>query len=35
MSTIVRDQPVEGADRMNELHKVVFSKTLRVPLECG
>lgn len=28
MWTIVRDQPVEGADRMNELPKVVFSRTL-------
>jgi len=33
MSAIVRDQPVEGADRMNELPKVVFSRTLREPLE--
>lgn len=33
MSAIVRNQPVEGADRMNELPKVVFSKTLREPLE--
>jgi dihydrofolate reductase len=32
MSAIVRNQPVEGADRMNELPKVVFSKTLREPL---
>ena len=30
---IVRDQPVEGRDRMNELPKVVFSGTLREPLE--
>src|SRR5215211_216961 len=33
MSAIVRDQPVEGADRMSELPKVVFSRTLREPLE--
>jgi dihydrofolate reductase len=33
MSAIVRDQPVEGADRMNELPKVVFSGTLQEPLE--
>jgi len=33
MSAIVRDQPVEGADRMNELPKVVFSRTLGEPLE--
>jgi dihydrofolate reductase len=33
MSAIVRDRPVEGADRMNELPKVVFSRTLREPLE--
>src|SRR5215218_8516308 len=33
MSAIVRDQPVEGADRMNELPKVVFSGTLGEPLE--
>src|SRR5215204_7108775 len=33
MSAIVRDQPVEGADRMNELPKVVFSGTLWEPLE--
>jgi dihydrofolate reductase len=33
MSAIVRDQPVEGADRMNELPKVVFSGTLEEPLE--
>jgi len=32
MSAIVRDQPVEGADRMNELPKVVFSGTLQEPL---
>jgi dihydrofolate reductase len=32
MSAIVRDQPVEGADRMNELPKVVFSRTLGEPL---
>jgi dihydrofolate reductase len=31
MSAIVRDQPVEGADRMNELPKVVFSRTLGEP----
>jgi dihydrofolate reductase len=30
---IVRDRPVEGADRMNELPKVVFSRTLKEPLE--
>jgi dihydrofolate reductase len=30
---IVRDRPVEGADRMNELPKVVFSGTLEGPLE--
>ncbi len=33
MLGIVRDQPVEGGDRMNELPKVVFSGTLREPLE--
>src|SRR5215208_564493 len=33
MSAIVRDQPVEGRDRMNELSKVVFSGTLGEPLE--
>ncbi len=33
MWAIVRDQPVEGADRMNELPKVVFSGTLAEPLE--
>jgi dihydrofolate reductase len=33
MSAIVRDQPVEGRDRMNELPKVVFSGTLAEPLE--
>lgn len=33
MSAIVRDQPVEGADRMNELPKVVFSGMLEEPLE--
>jgi hypothetical protein len=33
MSPIVRDQPVEGRDRMDELPKVVFSKTLEEPLE--
>ena len=32
MSDIVRDQPVEGADRMNELPKIVFSRTLEEPL---
>src|SRR5215210_1223142 len=32
MWAIVRDQPVEGADRMNELPKVVFSGTLEEPL---
>ena len=32
MLAIVRDQPVEGADRMNELPKVVFSRTLGEPL---
>ncbi|CAA9400581.1 MAG: Dihydrofolate reductase [uncultured Rubrobacteraceae bacterium] len=30
---IVRDRPVEGADRMNGLPKVVFSRTLKEPLE--
>jgi dihydrofolate reductase len=35
MSAIVRDQPVEGRDRMNELPKVVFSGTLAEPLECN
>ena len=29
---IVQSQPVEGVDRMNELPKVVFSRTLRGPL---
>ena len=33
MSAIVRDQPLEGRDRMNELPKVVFSGTLAEPLE--
>src|SRR5215204_7363384 len=33
MSAIVRDQPVEGRDRMNELPKVVFSGTLGETLE--
>ncbi len=33
MWAIVRNQPVEGADRMNELPKVVFSRTLGEPLE--
>ena len=33
MSAIVRDQPAEDRDRMNELPKVVFSGTLREPLE--
>jgi dihydrofolate reductase len=33
MWAIVRDQPVEGRDRMNELPKVVFSGTLEEPLE--
>jgi len=32
MWAIVRDRPVEGADRMNELPKVVFSETLSEPL---
>ena len=32
MWAIVRDQPVEGQDRMNELPKVVFSRTLVEPL---
>jgi dihydrofolate reductase len=32
MWEIVRDQPVEGRDRMNELPKVVFSRTLVGPL---
>ena len=32
MWAIVRDRPVEGADRMNELPKVVFSRTLEGPL---
>jgi dihydrofolate reductase len=33
MWAIVWDRPVEGADRMEELPKVVFSKTLGGPLE--
>ena len=33
ISAIVRDQPVEGADRMNELPKAVSSKTLQEPLQ--
>ena len=33
MWEIVRDRPDEGADRMDELPKVVFSKTLEGPLE--
>jgi dihydrofolate reductase len=33
MWAIVRDQPVEGGDRMDELHKVVFSGTVSGPLE--
>jgi dihydrofolate reductase len=33
MSATVRDQPVEGRDRMNELPKVVCSGTLEEPLE--
>ena len=33
MWTIAQDQPVEGADPMNELTKVAFSKTLGEPLE--
>jgi hypothetical protein len=32
LSAIVQDEPVEGADRMNELPKVVCSRTLREPL---
>jgi dihydrofolate reductase len=32
MWAIVRDQPVEGRDRMNELPKVVFSRILEEPL---
>ncbi len=32
MAAIVRDQPVEGRDRMNEVPKVVFSGTLAEPL---
>jgi dihydrofolate reductase len=32
MSAIVRDQPVEGRERMTELPKVVFSGTLEEPL---
>ena len=32
LSAIVQDEPVESADRMNELPKVVFSRTLREPL---
>lgn len=35
MWSIVRDQPVEGRDRMNEMPKVVFSGTLGEPLEWG
>lgn len=35
MWEIVRDRPVEGRDRMNELPKVVFSSTLGEPLEWG
>jgi len=33
LSAIVQDEPVESADRMNELPKVVFSRTLGEPLE--
>lgn len=33
MWAIVRDQPVEGRDRINELPQVVFSGTLNEPLE--
>ena len=33
MSAIAQNEPVEGADRMNELPKVVFSRTLQEPLE--
>jgi dihydrofolate reductase len=32
MWAIVRDRPVEGAERMNGLPKVVFSETLSEPL---
>jgi dihydrofolate reductase len=32
LSAIVQNEPVEGADRMNELPKVVFSRTLQEPL---
>jgi dihydrofolate reductase len=35
MSAIVRDRPVEGRDRMDELPKVVFSGTLEGPLGWG
>jgi dihydrofolate reductase len=35
LSAIVKDEPVESADRMNELPKVVFSGTLRGPLACN
>jgi dihydrofolate reductase len=31
LSAIVQNHPVEGADRMSELPKVVFSRTLRGP----
>jgi dihydrofolate reductase len=32
LSAIAQNEPVEGADRMNELPKVVFSRTLQEPL---
>jgi dihydrofolate reductase len=32
LSAIAQNHPVEGPDRMNELPKVVFSRTLREPL---
>ena len=32
LSAIAQNHPVEGADRMSELPKVVFSRTLREPL---
>jgi hypothetical protein len=35
MSAIVRDRPVEGRSRMDELPKVVFSGTLEGPLGWG
>lgn len=33
MASIVKDQEVEGGERMNELPKVVFSSKLQEPLE--